>query len=157
MAKSTGSVGTGLGSDPAPSRASVWLSASDLHLFASQLPSCKMGRTVVAAPSAGKKRLGQSSERLTRAGNGEYQLSATTLKPANPSSTCLSRKRWKTTRPPSTTWPSSFTTCTGRSWRFSRRWCERLARPFPATEPGPGLRLLGRWEKMELPGTSSLS
>uniref|UniRef100_A0AC11AJT7 Intraflagellar transport 27 n=1 Tax=Ovis aries TaxID=9940 RepID=A0AC11AJT7_SHEEP len=65
--------------------------------------------------------------------------------------------RWKTTRPPSTTWPSSFTTCTGRSWRFSRRWCERLARPFPATEPGPGLRLLGRWEKMELPGTSSLS
>lgn len=52
--------------------------------------------------------------------------------------------------------PSSFTTCTGRSWRFSRRWCERLAIPFPAVEPSPGLRLLRRWEKVELPGTSSL-
>ena len=68
------------------------------------------------------------------------------------SSICLSRRRWKTTKPPSTTWPSSFTTCTGRSWRFSRRWCEGLPGSFPAMEPGRGLRLLGRWEKMELPG-----
>lgn len=67
------------------------------------------------------------------------------------SSICLSRRRWKTTKPPSTTWPRSFTTCTGRSWRFSRRWCEGLAGPFPALEPGRGLRLLGRWEKIEWP------
>ena len=141
---------------PSSVTGSVWLSASHLHLSASQLPSCKTGGTVVAAPSAGKKRLGHRSERLMGGGDGECQLSVTSLKPANPSSTCLSRRRWKTMKPPSTTWPSSFTTCTGKSWRFSRRWCERLARPFPAMEPGPGLCLLGRWEKMELPGTSSL-
>ena len=86
MAKSTGSAGAGLGSDPAPSRASVWLSACDLNLSASQFPSCKTGGTVVAVLSGGsgeKEKLGQGAEPLAGGKSGRCQLSVTTLKPTN--------------------------------------------------------------------------
>lgn len=59
---------------------------------------------------------------------------------------CLYRRRWKTMKPPSAVWPSSSTSCTRRRWSFSTHWCEAL----PASGSGP--RLLGRREKMELPG-----
>lgn len=39
---------------------------------------------------------------------------------------CLSRRRWKTSKPLSTAWLSSSTSSTGRRWRFSRRWREQL-------------------------------
>lgn len=64
------------------------------------------------------------------------------------SSPCLYRRSWKTTKPPSTAWPSSFTTCTGRRWRFSRRCCEGQGRAVPHDGTAP----LGSWRGLGLLG-----
>lgn len=65
------------------------------------------------------------------------------------------RRRWTITRPPSTVWPSSSTSCTGRRWTCSIPWCEgRVDRPtglaklgWPAVSPAD--LHLSRRQKME--------